>query len=97
MSLLPPGSPTIFNVTLTPADTEIDQVLPANTKAMTIQARTDADVKLSWVDGESGTTFITIKSGAVYFNEILNTVSTVHLQSPTDNTVVEIETWSGGS
>lgn len=97
MALLPPGKPTILNVTLTPADTEVDQALPANTKAITIQARTAADIKLAWVDTESGTTFITIKSGSVYFNERINANQTIHLQSPTNNTVAEIEVWSGGS
>lgn len=55
---------TIFNLTLTAANTEYSQALVNVTKQLILQCRDAVDVKLSFVSGESGTTFLTLKSGA---------------------------------
>lgn len=86
---------TIYNKTLTVADTEYSQVLPVGTRKVLIKERTGAaDVKLAYVSGESGTVYITIPAGSskylegVYLSDII-----LYMQSPTAGVVVEIEVW----
>lgn len=87
-------TPTIINKTLTTQNTEYDQALPERTKRFTLQARTAVDVKLAFNDGESGTTYITIKSGSSYSEEGLDLSSkTLRLQAGSDGVVVEIIAW----
>lgn len=88
--------PTIFNLTLTDANTEYSQAIPANARKVLVRERTGgADLKLAYISGESGSNFVTIQSGAakaidnVYMKDL-----TLYLQSPTATVVVEIEVWS---
>ena len=89
------GSPVIYNLTLTNADTEYAQVLPAKTIKYALQCRTANDVKLSFVSGESGSKFITIHSGKS-FSQVLvqDSLPTLYLQSGTAGVVVEIIVWA---
>jgi len=87
-------TPTVINKTLTTKNTEYDQALPESTKKFTLQARTAVDVKLAFEDGESGTTYLTIKSGSSYSEEGIDLRSkTLRLQSGDDGVVVEIIAW----
>ncbi len=86
---------TIYNKTLTLADTEYSQALPAGTRKVLIKERTGAaDLKLAYVSGESGTNYITILAGSskylegVYLSDI-----TLYMQSPTAGAVIEVEVW----
>jgi hypothetical protein len=90
-----PGKPQVFNLTLTSADTEYSLTLPENTYKVMMQARGSADVKFSYVSGESGSTYFTVKSGQTYWDDNINTASTMYVQSGTASTVVEVLTWTG--
>lgn len=91
-----PGKPTTLNLTLTLADTEYSQALPAGSYKIMIKARSlAAATKFSYVSGQSGTTYMTIPAGAVYWDDNINTVLTLYAQSPTAGTVLEILCWTG--
>lgn len=89
-----PNSPTIYNKTLTLANTEYSQALPAGCTKFTVQCRTAYDVKLAFVSGESGTNYLTIKTDYWYWEDgILGTTRILYLQSAQAGVVVEIVVW----
>lgn len=92
------GTPALYHVELTSADTEYDQALPANTKRIALQCRDDADVRMAFVTGKvAGPTepYLTIKSGYSYDSGRINLASgTVYLASSTAGVDVELEVWS---
>jgi hypothetical protein len=85
---------TMTNLVLTLAATEYDYTLPAGTARFVVQARTAADVKMGVNQGESGTNYITIKSGASYSEDGLTTNQTLHFQTATAGTIMEIISWA---
>lgn len=95
--------PTINNLTLTDANSEYSQVLPSFTSGFTVFARPAADgaiadLRLAFVSGGTGTTFVTIPGGS-RFTPLPTPLSfpgarTIYLRSPTAGTVVEILSWS---
>lgn len=88
-------TPTIYNVTLTDADTEYSQELPSDTKKYTVQCRTAFDVKLAFTEGESGTTYATIKANTNYYEDgILAESLTLYVQSAQAGVVVEVIAWT---
>ena len=91
----PPGtSPVVYNKTMTSADTEYSQALPAGTKAFTMQCRGDYDVRFAYVTGKVATPtapYMTLKAGQNYFEDRLNLTSkTVYLACATASQVMEI-------
>jgi hypothetical protein len=80
----------IFNITLSSANTEFSQALPSNTRKFILKTRGSSILKFSFVSGESGTKFITLKPGAVYTDDNLYASETIYFQSPTSGDVVEI-------
>ena len=95
LSRLSPGSPEIINLTLTDANTEYSQALPAKTVRFCLQARDSSmDLKLAFAAGESGSKYLTIHGGQVYYEDVLSPESlTLYLQSPSSGAVVEILVW----
>lgn len=91
----PVTTPTIYNVSITLANTEYSQALSATTKRFTIKIRDIASLKLAYVSGQSGTTFISVPGGASY--EEINLAGTgaitLYFQSPTASQVAEIVQW----
>lgn len=86
--------PTIYNLTLTNANTEYSQALNAFPAYITIQCRSVADLKVAFTSGQSGTTYITIPAGSSYtFPMQIAGVKTVYVQSPSASAVVEILEW----
>jgi len=87
--------PTIYNVTLTSADTEYSQLLPQATVKALIRSREGNDIKLAYVEGESGINYITIPagSGGKYIENIELFEKTLYMQSPDAGGNVEIEVW----
>ena len=81
---------TIFNIALGPVDTEQSQVLPTNTKGFTIKTRGNAELKLAYSMGDSGTLFITLKKNAVWTDTNLYASQTLYFQSPQTGDTVEI-------
>lgn len=95
-------SPTIINKTLTNADTEYSQELPADCRRWSLQCRTAYDVRLSFVTGKvAGSTapFATVKSGCSLSDqpstqtEIVGQL-TLFLASSQAGVVVEILCWN---
>jgi hypothetical protein len=94
------ATPTPYNLTLTDADTEYSQALPANCRGFEFQARTEAAVRFAFVTGKvAGPTapYMTLKAGDYYSSPPLNqgaSPSTLYLASATAGTVVEILAWT---
>lgn len=94
------STPTVYNVTLTNADTEYSQALPANCRGFEFQARTEALVRYAFVTGKVATPtapWLTLKAGDAYASPPINQAaspSTLYLASPVAGTIVEITAWS---
>ena len=87
-------TPTLYNVTLTNADTEYSQAL-ASCKGIEFQARTAVDIRFAFVTGKVATPtapYMTLKSGQWYYFD--GSPTTLYLASATAGTVVEIILWS---
>jgi hypothetical protein len=82
--------PTVQNVAV--STTEADVTVPRNTKRFTIQCRTGVNMQVAYTNGESNTTYFTIKSGTVYIEENINYNSTIHLYAGSSVTA-EIVFW----
>jgi hypothetical protein len=89
------GRPTIANTAITLADTEYSYDIPAGTKRFEIKLRAlNALLKLAFISGASGTTYITIPYGGSYVeNDVKAGPITLYFQSPSATQVAEIKTW----
>jgi len=95
-----PGSasvqvPTITNLSLPTANTEVDHILQTNVLRLLIKNRNNGRLQFAFVNTESGTNFITIPSGATYDIEGINfAAGTLSIQSNKANQTVEILEWA---
>lgn len=94
------SKPTIYNTTLTSADTEYSQVITPGTKKLTLQCRTNYDIRIAFVTGKvAGSTspYMTLKKGAVYWEDNLRGTFenpiTVYLASSQAGVIIEIVVW----
>ena len=90
-------TPTFYNLTLTSADTEYVQALPANTRALQFQCRTAYDIRYAFETGKVATPtspYSTLKNPSVWYKENILTSGSLYLASSQASVVVEIETWS---
>jgi hypothetical protein len=83
----------LVNKTMTLADTEYSQALPTGTTKFLVQNRGLYDTKLSFNSNQSGTNYITIKAGQVYYEDFVDTSRTLYFQCPTAAQVLEIIIW----
>ena len=94
----PATTPTVYNITLTVANTEYSQALPANTKDLRFRCRTLYDVRFAWVTGKVATPtapYLTLSAGCDYCSDGNNLASqALFLASATAGVVVELECWS---
>ena len=85
---------SVYNVTLTNANTEYSQELPPNARALAVQPRTAVDVRMAFVTGKVATPtapYFTMKTGNAFsLQELQADSTTVYLASATAGTVVEI-------
>ena len=89
------NQPNIYNVTMTNADTEYLQSLPAGTKRFSIKCRGNYDMKLSFTQGESGTKYVTIPAGFEYNEQNLRLLNiTLYFQCVAAGQVAEIVAWT---
>jgi hypothetical protein len=92
------GTPTIYNVTLTSANTEYSQALPANTKRFSVHLRDYATFRVAYVTGKVAAPtapYFTIAANGELYNEGLDASSkTLYLASPTAGKTAEIEVWA---
>lgn len=94
-TVLQAATHNIYNVTMTLANTEYSQALPANTKKFTIKCRTFYDIKLAFTVNQSGVTYLTIPSGMAYNEDLIRPATlTLYFQCPAAAQVAEIVTWS---
>ena len=88
------ASPTLYNITITNADTEYSQAL-TDVKSIMFQCRGNYDVRYAFVTGKVATPtapYMTLKAGAAYSEEFLNVSSmTLYVACVTDDEVVELE------
>lgn len=88
-------NPDIQNVVLTLADTEIDHTLPDHTKCFIVQNRNNGLIKLSYIDGNSGSIRVTLFPGTFYREaDVGEKTLTIHMQSPTAAQTIEVVSWS---
>lgn len=96
----PPGKVTIYNVTITTADTEYSQLLPDNTKSITVQLRTAAVSRIAFETGKVATPtapYFTIKSGAAYSENNINLGGkTLYVAGDAGTELMEIICYHGG-
>ena len=86
-------NPTIYNKTVASKDVEESQTLNNGVKKFMIKCRGNANIKLSYIQNESDTTYITIPKGSVYNEEGLDFSGTIYFQTDLDGQVVEIVEW----
>lgn len=86
-------TPTIYNVSVPLANTEVSQALNPATKMFTIKTRGIATLQLAFNPGDSGTLFLTVPAGAAYTQEGLNFSGIIYLQTSKAGQVVEILEW----
>lgn len=91
----PGQNPIIYNV-VTPgiANIETSQALTSGTKRFTIRVRGISQMKLAYISGQSGTTFISIPKGTSYTQEGLNFTGTLFFQVDKISQTIEIIEWS---
>lgn len=94
-NVLSSTTPLIDNVTVALANTEQSYMLPVATKRLAVKCRTPASLKIAFIAGQSGTTYVTLPPSAEYTEtELSTTALTLYYQSPTAGVVVEILTWT---
>jgi len=88
-------NPTVSNLSLPVANTEVSFTFPANTKKIYIQERSGlGNVKFSYAVGQSGTTYVTLPKGCDYEDGIFEQASlTIYLQCDII-TIIEILSWA---
>jgi hypothetical protein len=93
-------TPTVYNLTLTNANTEYSQAMPANCRGWEFQCRTAVDVRYAFVTGKVATPtapYMTCKAGNAHNSPGLNqgtSPSTLYFASASAGVVVEITAWS---
>ena len=96
----PTATPTVYNLTLTSADTEYSQAMVANCRRIEFQARTEASVRFAFVTGKVATPtapYMTLKAGDYYDSGPINqgdSPVTLYLASATAGTIAEIISWA---
>ena len=88
--------PIIYNLALTDADTEYEQLIPLKTVKVLIRSRDNNEIKLAYTENESGTNYITIPagSGGKWIEGLELNEKTLYMQSPSAGGTVEIEVWA---
>ena len=92
------ATPTEYNVTLTNANTEYSQALPANTRALCFRCRTGVQVRYAWVTGKVAAptaNYQTLVAGAEYVRTgVKLAAATLYWASATAGAIVELECWN---
>jgi hypothetical protein len=90
-------TPLIANVSIPSANTEVSYPLPTSTTRFLLKLRDGtADLKFSYISGNSGTLYFTVPRGNyISVSQIDTSASvTLYFQSPVAGQVAEIMTWS---
>lgn len=88
-------TPTITNLSVPLANTEVSHILQTNLKKIIVRCRGLAKIQFAFTSTDSSTNFITIHPGSTYSEEGLNlTGKTLYLQTSLASQVVEILEWT---
>ena len=94
----PVETPTVYNVTLTSADTEYSQLLPSSTRELRFRCRTNYDVRFAFVADKVATPvapYLTLPAGCDYRSDENDlTGTTMYFASSQAGVVVELEVWT---
>lgn len=92
------ATPAVYNVTMTLADTEYSQALPANCKAFTIKCQDGTAFRMAYVTGKVATPvapYKTMFAMTVKSEDNLYLASqTIYFACASAGKVIEIEAWS---
>ena len=91
-------TPTLYNLTLTLADTEYSQALPSSTRELRFRCRTIFDIRYAFEAGKVATPtapYMTLPAGSDYSSD-QNDITGKLLYFATDEAgvVIEIEVWT---
>lgn len=93
--VFPATTSTVYNITLTNANTEYSQALPAGTKQVFIKCQTLYDIRYAWATGKVATPtapYRTIGAGlSIGIDAVSLTSTTLYLASSQAGVIVEIE------
>lgn len=89
------STPLIANQDMSIPNYEYSYELPRNTRKFQIKPRQqNAEIKLAFVSGESGTNYVTVPPGG-YWHDLVGMMNqTIYFQTETEGTIAEIEAWS---
>jgi len=87
-------NPKVYNKVVATANIEVSQVLSSSTKSFIIRVRGDAELKLSFVIGESGTKYFTLPKGTSLAQDAIDFSGTLYFQTNKAAQVVEILEWT---
>lgn len=96
VTVLGGSHPSIANVAVPLANTEVSYSVPTNTVRFQIRTRDVATLKIAYLVGQSGLTFRTIYAGETYEESGLSLTGALPLyfQSTQPTQTVEIISWS---
>lgn len=88
-------TPTIANLSIPLANTEVSYALPAGTKRFALQNRFDGIIKLAYTSSTSGSVFYTVWPGDEFVENDIHYAATItlYMQSPKPSQTVEIRSW----
>jgi hypothetical protein len=89
-------TPTTVNVSMPLAATEYSYTLPAGCKQFIVKLRQLSSLKVAYVSGQSGTTYLEVPRGCFYAESglTLSTGVTLYFQSPAAGQVLEVQVWT---
>lgn len=93
-TLQTPIVPTITNLSIPLAATEVPHVLQNEVQKIEIRARGSSRLQYSFVSGQSGTVFVTIPRGKSEKIEGINYTGTIYIQASEGSEIVEITEWT---
>lgn len=98
------NTPVIYNLTLTLANTQYSQTLPAGTKKFTIKERNGNPFRLAYITGMVATpltSYMNILTNQIYWEDhvFLGTITpavglTIYFAAPIAGRVIEITCWT---
>lgn len=90
------STPTVSNVAVPLANTEVSFTFPTGTKRFDLKTRNTATLKISYSAGQSGTTYLTLHAGSMYSETGINPAVSlsIYFQSATAGSLVEIVSWA---
>lgn len=88
-------NPTIVNLSIPLANTEVSYVFPAGTKRFSLQNRFDGKITLAYAVGDSGILYYTIWPGNEFAENNIHVSAsiTIYVQSPKASQIIEIRSW----